>query len=62
MTIEKARIEIERAFEEAETISDFKMRVHNIIGAIYFYNELISFVEGANYGYIITETGGLINQ
>lgn len=62
MKIEKARLLIEKAFEDAETISDFKMEVHNILDDIYFENGLISYPTHVHEGYKITETGELINQ
>lgn len=63
MNINIARLQIEEAFKNAETISDFKMKVHNIIGDIYYYNDIASYTpDEAKIGYEITQSGELINQ
>lgn len=62
MKIEEARLLIEKAFEEADTISHFKMKIHNVLNDIYFENGLINYPTSAEYGYEITETGDLVNQ
>jgi len=35
MIVENARLLIQKAFEEAETISDFKLKVLNVVNCIY---------------------------
>lgn len=63
MNIKIARLQIEEAFEKSKTISDFKMMVHNIIGDIYYYNDIESYSpDEAKIGYEITQSGELINQ
>jgi hypothetical protein len=64
MNIQTTRLEVEQAFENAETISDFKMRVHNIITDIYFYNDITKYADDyAKFGYRIDmKTGELTNQ
>lgn len=62
MKIEEARILIQKAFEDSQTVSEFKMEVHNILSEVYFKNGLISYFEEAKLGYCIDETGELTNQ
>lgn len=56
MKIEIARILIQKAFEDAETISHFKLKVFNILNQVY---DLVPNIED---GYTIHKDGKITNQ